>query len=406
MDVQPDEQVVSDSFLMLPMMGARLGWLDQSWPVFAQTGLPLIGERNGLLAPVPVGDDIGFYILAPVAARALGLSLHNAISLLLVAFAAAGALLAIIQLWAAFTDWPTRLYTAAAVGATTVLILFAAGDVYAIAAAGVFALLPICVGIGRRRSPIGLGWLPAAVLVGGAAEALNLIRSHAASGPLIAIALVLLAHRATAFRTRLLLVAGIAIGAVGVAYLGTMPVAARDAYLEAHRSDYQPIIAVHPFWHSVYIGLGFLSNPLGLAYKDDVAHEAANRINPALADPITEEWKYDYVAHERAVRQATLDFIAAHTFFAVKSVFAKLGVVTLFLLIFGNVGLLGTRRLAASPSLMIPLGLAMAAAAMPGVLVVPNFNYLSAFVAAATVTAAVGLGLFRDRPMASRAAAC
>jgi hypothetical protein len=404
MDVQPAEQVVSDSFLILPMMGARLGWLDQSWPVFAQTGLPLIGERNGLLAPVPVGDDIGFYILAPIAAKTLGLSLHNAISLLLVTFVAAGALLAIIQLWAAFADWPTRLYAAAVIGTTAVLILFAAGDVYAIAAGGVFALLPICVGIGLRRRPIGLGWLLAAVLVGGAAEALNLIRSHAASGPLIAIALVLLAHRATAFRTRLMLVAGIAIGVAGVAYLGTLPIAARDAYLEAHRNDYQPIITVHPFWHSVYIGLGFLSNPLGLAYKDDVAMEAARRINPGLADPVAEEWQYNYFDHERAVRQATLDFIAAHTFFAVKTVFAKLGVVVLFLLLFGNVGLLGTKRLAASPRLMIPLGLALAAAAMPGVLVVPNFNYLSAFVAAVTVTAAVGLGLFRDRTMAATAA--
>jgi hypothetical protein len=191
-------------------------------------------------------------------------------------------------------------------------------------------------------------------------------------------------------------VAGTAFGIVAVAHLGTMTVTARDTYLTAHRADYQPIIPVHPFWHSFYIGFGFLSNPFGLTYKDDVAMEAARRINPALAVPVAEEWQYNVHAHELALRQATLDFVEAHTFFAIKTVFAKCGVLLLFVLLFGNLGLIGIRNLAAVPSLSVPMCLALALGAMPGVLALPYFNYLSMFVAGLAVTAAIGLGLYRD----------
>src|ERR1700746_49926 len=99
------DQVITDSFVALPMMGARLQWLDASWPFFEKTGVPLVADLNGLLVPIPVGDDIVLSLLAPAVARCLGLSLHNALSLLLVVFAAIGAALAIGQLWAAFRDW-------------------------------------------------------------------------------------------------------------------------------------------------------------------------------------------------------------------------------------------------------------------------------------------------------------
>jgi hypothetical protein len=395
--IPPTDEVITGGFLPLRMMGARLGWLDQSWPVFLQTGLPLIGERNGLLAPIPVGDDIGLYIIAPAAARYLGLSLHDTLSLLLVAFAAIGALLAIGQLWAAFKDWPTRLYAAAAVIASMASILFGAGDIYALTASAVLALLPLCVLIARRIAPMSLMWLPLTVLAGGVGQASNLIRSHSGTGPLIAIVLVVLAHRATAFRTRALLAAGIVFGFVAIAYLGTLPVTARDAYLMAQRGDYRPILPAHPFWHSVYIGFGFLSNPLGLEYRDDVAAEAGRRINPALDVPVAEEWQYNVQGYDLALRQATLDFVKAHAFFAIKTIFAKLGVLQLFVLLFANLGLLGVKPLVALPRLSIPLGFALALAAMPGIMVQPNFNYLSPFVATVTVIAAIGLGLVRDR---------
>jgi hypothetical protein len=45
----------------------------------------------------------------------------------------------------------------------------------------------------------------------------------------------------------------------------------RDAFLKAHQPNYHPVLRQHPFWHTVYIGLGYLSNDYGLAYKDIVA---------------------------------------------------------------------------------------------------------------------------------------
>src|SRR5215471_11090923 len=102
MNVQPDFEAIGGALLPLHVMGARLGWLDQSWPIFQQTGLTLIGGTPELPVPIPVGDDIGIYVIAPLAAKSLGLSLHNALGLVLVACTAAGILFAVVQLSAAF----------------------------------------------------------------------------------------------------------------------------------------------------------------------------------------------------------------------------------------------------------------------------------------------------------------
>ena len=100
-------------------------------------------------------------------------------------------------------------------------------------------------------------------------------------------------------------------------------------------------------------------------------------------------------AHEKALRKATFDLFAEYPFFAIKTIFAKFGVIQLFVLLFGNFGLFGIRRLAVS-DVRSPLGIAAAFSAVPGIVAQPNFNYLAAFCAAITVTAVVGLGLIRE----------
>ena len=36
----------------------------------------------------------------------------------------------------------------------------------------------------------------------------------------------------------------------------------------------------HPMWHSIYIGLGYLPNDLGLRYRDDVATAKVRELAP------------------------------------------------------------------------------------------------------------------------------
>ena len=41
--------------------------------------------------------------------------------------------------------------------------------------------------------------------------------------------------------------------------------------------------AGHPFWHPMYLGLGFLPNPWGIAWNDTIAADAVARVDPTAA---------------------------------------------------------------------------------------------------------------------------
>jgi hypothetical protein len=155
-------------------------------------------------------------------------------------------------------------------------------DIYWIAAWCALACLPVLMLLASRR------WsgrsVAACAGVAIVASFANSIRSEAGLGVAIAAAALALV-RERRWRRRLAVVA-----LVAAAYFTIRPVLIKGvetyrdhaiaSYIHAHPGWSSVSGSGHPFWHSAYIGLGYLPNRWGIVWKDASAAAAVRRVDP------------------------------------------------------------------------------------------------------------------------------
>ena len=88
----------------------------------------------------------------------------------------------------------------------------------------------------------------------------------------------------------------------------------------------------HMIWHVVYIGFGFLNNPYKIEYYDSVAIAKAKLIQPNVV-LFTNQY-------ESLLKNEVINILKTDPGFVAKTIFAKSGVVILFLLVFSNIGII------------------------------------------------------------------
>jgi hypothetical protein len=273
------------------LLGSRLQGLTTAIDVVDHGGPPLLGSsrpyaQSWQTTPeqsyfsAASTDDPGIYLYLPVAGRILGVDDPR---LLLKWFVLASfALLACI--------YPLLFYElfgslAVSVGSPVPPIAFLVlgnSDIYWIAAWCALACLPVLMLLAARR----WGGRSVAACAGVAiiASFASSIRSETGLGVAIA-AVALAVVRERSWRRRL------AVGAlVAAAYLTIRPALIKGvetyrdhaiaSYIHAHPGWSSVSSSGHPFWHSAYIGLGYLPNRWGIVWKDASAAAAVRRVDP------------------------------------------------------------------------------------------------------------------------------
>jgi hypothetical protein len=273
------------------LLGSRVQGLTTAIDVVDHGGPPLLGSTRPYSQPwqttpeqryfsAASTDDPGIYVYLPVAGRILGVDDPR---LLMKWFALASfALLAAI--------YPLLFYelfgsVAVAVVSSLLLATFSFlgnSDIYWIAGWCALVCLPVLMLLASRRwSGRSVAACAGVAIVASYASS---IRSEAGLGVAIAaVALVLVRERR--WRRRL------AVGAlVAAAYLTIRPglikgvETYRDhaiaSYIHANPGWSSVSGSGHPFWHSAYIGLGYLPNRWGIVWKDQSAEAAVRRVDP------------------------------------------------------------------------------------------------------------------------------
>jgi hypothetical protein len=157
----------------------------------------------------------------------------------------------------------------------------------------------------------------------------------------------------------------------------------RDIYLRKNGSAYEPFTRGHAFWHSVYIGFGFLSNEYGIKYKDEIGIEKVRSISPK-----TRYLSQDY---EMIIRGEVFNLIKNHPLFVTQTIFAKLGVIIFYFLIFCNAGLIAVVLHRKTWQLEIAFISALMFNALFGILVIPDYRYLMGFIGFTTLYGIVSI---------------
>jgi MFS family permease len=362
-------------------MPSRLEDLRAAVDGYRHTGVPLVSYDGVTLGPAGASNDVGMFYFIPRISNAFGLSSTTAADVFLLATLAVGLLIGAIVMPMLFSRWSSRVVGWMAI-ALIGIVSFLVGDQYVIAPAMAVGLfLPFLCARQRRLSNSLLVVLLLAVgLVAGLA---HMTRAHSATAVLLAIAVLLLFARNHSLTRRWLLLLTLLIGTSAPPLFFKVIVARRDAYLREHRPDYRPVYAAHPFWHSVYIGFGFLSNPYVPAYRDEVAIARVAAVAPGTP--------YVSREYERVLRSEVFKLVKERPAFVAGTIFAKLGVIALFLLLYANVGLIAAMMRRNPLPVEGAFWVAMGFSALQGILVVPWPPYLSGFIAFAVLYGAISL---------------
>jgi len=260
------------------------------------------------------------------------------------------------------------------------------GDIYQIAPCLALAAVPLLLqNLCSERGDRAL-WRDAAALgtAGFIFGLAHLVRSHSATGLMLFVIILLLFGTAVrAWHKRLLLVAIVLIGFMLPLLYMNHVADMRDAFLKAHQPNYHPVLRQHPFWHTVYIGLGYLSNDYGLAYKDIVAAKKAHELAPDTPWYIPQ--------YDAALKTAVIDLLRKDPVFVVGTLLAKFGAVLVYFLFAANFGLLAAIRYPKPWAVEVAFVAGLAFNALFGLVAVPYPTYLEGFIAFAMLYGVISL---------------
>jgi hypothetical protein len=348
---------------------------------YVKTGTPLIGYDGNAMKPAGLADDIGIYYFIPKIANALGISIDQSISVFFTSVIYISLFLGIIGVFLYFKRWPIKLL------GVIELILLAyrsslGGAIHTILSSVPIAIVPLFLYFTRCRKlslALSIFLLWAGIAIGTA----NQLRSHSGTGVLIFMIIILCFYLQISWKQKIVLVIlTVATTLAPMVYFGEL-LDRRDAYLRKNLPGYVQVPRNHVFWHSIYIGFGFLNNEYGIRYKDVVAIDKVRSISPTAS----------YASHEyeKILRNEVTLLLRKHPLFAATTIFAKIGVVILFFLIFGNFGVIAAVLNRRKWEIEIAFLCTLVFNSLHGLLVIPTIYYLWGFNCFATLYGLVSI---------------
>ena len=226
--------------------------------------------------PAPQGDDPGIYLYLPLLGWMTGQD--DPLALLKVFFI--GAFLPLFIFYPLIFHKLLDSYIAALVAPFLLLScarFLSDSDIYWVGTWGLLSCVPLLLLLYQRwqwRSRILLALAGVMVVASFATS----IRTGAGL-PIAFAGIILLFLRERSWRRRLIGALIVLVAYQSIAFVGLRGIeAARNASVNhAAMPSYR-----YAVWHSMYIGLGYIQNPYGLRYDDDIALAAAKRADPKV----------------------------------------------------------------------------------------------------------------------------
>jgi MFS family permease len=359
----------------MEVMPCQYQMLREALSGYEKTGVPLVAYDGNVLKPAGIGDDIGLYYFLPKISHVLGISLDQSINVIFISVIFVSLSLGIIGSFLYFRKRAIKWL------GVVELILLALGSyfvsgIYIILSSITIAIIPLFLYFARQRRVSSM-FIIFLFFAGLAISITHHLRSHAGTGVLIFMTIIFLISIQIQWKQKFILILLLMISVSAPMIYFDKIMKQRDVYLTKNDSTYEPFTRGHPFWHSVYIGFGFLSNEYGIKYKDEIAIEKVHSISPKTL--------YLSQEYEVILRDEVFNLIKKHPLFVTQTIFAKLGVNIFYFLIFSNVGLIAVVLHRKTWQLEIAFFSAMLFNSFFSIIAIPDYRYLMGFIAFATL---------------------
>jgi len=351
----------------MEIMGSRYRQLQEALEGYQLTGTALISQTGQGLGPAGVSDDIGAYYFIPKIAVTFALTLDQTIELFYGLMMAGAVVLSAAGFILFFRSWASVLITPLVLGVLGYISFAKVGDVYLVSCALPMAIVPLFSWLAKvdKGGSVLTGFSGISGVCIGLA---HYMRAHAGTGLLLYLCAAIFWHLGAA-RARRIATFGVLIAGVLMGHLFFQAlIVERDRYLLVHAPGALSAITGHPFWHSIYIGFGFLSNDYGIQYLDQIAIEKVRSIAPSA--------KYLSEEYEITLRQEVMRLVAAHPLFTSMTLFAKSGVIAMYVFLSVNLGLVAAKFKPIPRPLAGAFWSAIVFSSLPGLLVIPSVAYL------------------------------
>lgn len=136
----------------------------------------------------------------------------------------------------------------------------------------------------------------------------------------------------------------------------------------------------HPFWHSVYLGFGFLNfyNTDHIEWNDTCGEKKAQSRIPTITLNQSQEY-------EQILKEETLKLIIHQPFFVLLTLFSKIGVLLLYLLMFAGIGIFAFFVRSKDYLLDSAFIASLATSSLVSLVTIPCLRYASCFIAIAVI---------------------
>lgn len=359
----------SPSFLpittKIAMLGDRFNEVSEAQSGWTETGTPLVGKINGRWEPVPCGDDTGLFYLVPLLARKTGWRSDQSLDAFLLGAIALSAAAGTVGLWISVSKAQQRLLAIFPVTAG-VWLCYKMGDVYAIQGSIVMMLIPWLI-YSLRTGLRPWHRVLITFLSGLALGLAHWIRTQSAS-PLLVFFAVIICFSDLRRATKILLCSSLLFGMGLTLLYAQMQIHKRDGFLAAQHLAYRPTLNHHLFWHTAYLGLSYLTNPYVSAWRDSVATDYVQTVNPNAI--------YGGKEYEEILRLKTEDIVRRDRRFILYTVAAKCGVLACMLLLSINIGIAAAIHCPKFIGVELAFWFAITFASLPGILAIPLPQYV------------------------------
>jgi hypothetical protein len=362
--------------LPVGIMRSRYEDLEQTLAGYSLSKTPLVAFDGKHFVPAGFSDDPGLYFFLPAIGRVLQKSLDQSITIFYLSILGLAYVLGSVGFVLILAGWPNRIVAIVWLLFLTALV-YKIGDLYIVEFALPVSLVPWILWWAGRAGKMSLAFNVFLFVVGALIASAEFIRLTSGP-PVLAFTVILLMfyvplNRKSKIMSLSVLLVGFVLPRTYFGYLTSR----RDAFIRSHSPGLQMTLHRNVFWHSAYMGLGFLRNSYVQGSCDDFNKEKVRSVNSDAA--------YLSPEYDAILKAETLAVVRQHPMFVIFTVAAKLGIVISVVLVFANVGFFVARRRQKFWHLQLAFWVAIALSAAPLAVVVPLKLYLVGLMSFSTV---------------------
>ncbi len=370
-------------------MESRIFNLEQAINGYMQSGISLVAYNGSVFLPAAFNDDKGLFYFVSLLAVYFHIDAMQAYLFFFVYTSFISYIVSIIGLIKICKTSISKITIIFLLTLFYLLVVFRVNDIYFLPAIITCALIPWILFLHKKINE-NKQWhwyyFIFFLFFGVSISIANYIRFHSAT-PILFFILIIFLFSHLLFRRKAISILMLFLGVSIPLILFNFIEKERDEFLLKNSPTSQQALAHHVVWHNIYIGLGFIPNKYGIRYDDSIAGEKAMSISPSVA--------YSSKEYEEILKKETFRIITSDPIFFLHVLFAKLLILLKYFIYFANVGII-CFFLRKDYSLFFPFAISLSLSGMQGLVTIPDFQYISGFLAFSMLFGAYYIVCFLD----------